>query len=179
MSTLADLGPRMAKHVEQLHHNVRVHCSTAQTHLIKAQTNLTNILQNANIPLKAVLYAILILITSTWLAITFIRRRRSCLTPPNTPNLEKRSPFRAPDRPPGGMSNQSIPSDHHLHLIPPRPSNFFTLTIHSVALLPLRPSNRHPLPLLVPHTYQTPPLPALPPWPKIQHHHGPPQHVLG
>lgn len=106
MSTLAPRIAELAEQAEQLHQVLRRHCSTAQVHFTKAQNSFNTTLQHANIHPKAALYAGLVLVTFIWLVATFTRhlrtRARNQLSPPSTPNLEKRSPFKAPERPPGG-----------------------------------------------------------------------------
>lgn len=112
------LSPRLAEHVDQLDRTVRHHCSNAKVNL----TVLNKSVQDSNIEPKAILYAALLFGVCVWLAVTFTRhirqRRRQALTPPSTPNLEKRSPFKAPDRPPGGTEPPIIHLIHHLESQP-------------------------------------------------------------
>lgn len=95
------LTPRFAEHAEQLNRAVRHHCT-------KAQTKLDQVMQHSDVHPRIILYAGLALVTCVWLAITVTHRirprKRQSITPPSTPNLEKRSPFKAPDRPPGGTT---------------------------------------------------------------------------
>lgn len=118
---MLSLTPRLAKHVGTLHQAVRQHCAELERaihlHCDKAQTNLNTALKHADIHPKAALYAGLLLVTCIWLSVTLTchlrTRARNQVTPPDTPNLEKRSPFKAPDRPPGGTSTTT--SSHHIY----------------------------------------------------------------
>jgi len=108
---------RAQQHHEQLSQAIWQHCHKLQTVYTKAKTNFgTNIRDNDFHP-KAALYAVLVIITTTWLAITLTRRLRDRKgdTPPSTPNLEKRSPFKAPERPFGGITYPCLDTDGHSH----------------------------------------------------------------
>jgi hypothetical protein len=100
------LQQRAQQHYQQLHQAVHHHCHNLQTQYGKVQGNLSTGLRNNDVHPKAALYAVLVVVTTIWLAIATGRRLRARIrkrdTPPSTPNLEKRSPFKAPDRPPGG-----------------------------------------------------------------------------
>jgi hypothetical protein len=101
---MSALAPRIAQEVELLHRKIRHRYSTAHTQFIAAQVHFTTVFQRPDVRPKAALYTVLLLVTLFWLATTltcYFRARR--LTPPNTPNLEKRSPFKAPERPFGGI----------------------------------------------------------------------------
>ena len=99
MSAMSDLVTRFEEHTTRLARDAQHRC-------ISIQTQFKTLLKDANIQPKAALYAALFFATFTWLAITLSRlllARRRRTSRPSTPNLEKRSPFKAPDRPPGGM----------------------------------------------------------------------------
>ncbi|KAG9190157.1 alpha-1,2-mannosyltransferase [Alternaria panax] len=90
--------------VTHLEEQARCFARDAQHYCSTVQTQLTTSLKEANIQPKAALYAVLFFATFTWFAIALSRRlftRRHSTSRPSTPNLEKRSPFKAPDRPPG------------------------------------------------------------------------------
>ncbi|KAH4287008.1 hypothetical protein HBH93_223890 [Parastagonospora nodorum] len=133
---MADLIPRITHRADQLHR-------TAKSYLNQAGTNISTYIRNANFEPKAFIYAALLLVAFTYLATkltkTILSRRSS--PAPSTPTLEKRSPLKAPERPPGCMSNTC--SD------PPKS----TLTYPSMAPLCLPPPPRLPLPKLVRHPH--------------------------
>ncbi|CAN9411110.1 unnamed protein product [Alternaria sp. RS040] len=94
---MSDLVTRLEEHTTRLARDAQHHCTTIQT-------QFNTLLKDANIQPKVALYAALFFATFTWLAITLSRlllTRRRPTSRPSTPNLEKRSPFKAPDRPPG------------------------------------------------------------------------------
>ena len=119
MSAMSDLVTRFEEHTTRLARDAQHRC-------ISIQTQFKTLLKDANIQPKAALYAALFFATFTWLAITLSRlllTRRHPTSQPSTPNLEKRSPFKAPDRPPGGMfipiksmSQYSIATSLRCHL---------------------------------------------------------------
>ncbi|KAF2031917.1 hypothetical protein EK21DRAFT_99437 [Setomelanomma holmii] len=93
-----------------------------------------------NLHPKAALYTGLLFVTCIWLAITVTRhfrtRTRNQITPPSTPNLEKRSPFKALDRPPGVWP----PSSFTRPTAPPYPD----WSIETTKPLPYRPFRHGP-----------------------------------
>ncbi|KAH4205909.1 hypothetical protein HBI95_133100 [Parastagonospora nodorum] len=93
---MADLIPRITHRADQLHR-------TAKSYLNQAGTNISTYIRNANFEPKAFIYAALLLVAFTYLATkltkTILSRRSS--PAPSTPTLEKRSPLKAPERPPG------------------------------------------------------------------------------
>jgi hypothetical protein len=108
--------------------HVRRLARDAQHHYTNAHTKLNNLLQNTTIQPKPTLYSLLFLATFIWLAITttrLLRTRRPTTSRPNTPNLEKRTLGKAPERPFGGTSTYpsfasipsplSLPPNPHLH----------------------------------------------------------------
>lgn len=134
----------MSNVATQIGERVEVVARTARYHWSRVQSKLHTTLQNANIPPKAALYAGLLLVTCVWFVATFtrhVRKARRDSTQPSTPNLEKRSPFKAPDRPPGGkhlaypvipQSFFNIPSCRSLFSVPqlqPRPQHTLSLTL--------------------------------------------------
>lgn len=80
---------------------------TIQHHFIKAQAMINGTLQLAKVQPDVAIYAGLSLATCVWLFIAVtsrLRKRiRQNITPPGTPNGEKRSQFKAPERPLGGI----------------------------------------------------------------------------
>jgi hypothetical protein len=98
------LTVRFARGTELLLQNLRHYCSTAQARFIVAQVYFTTAFQRADIRPKAALYTFILLAILLWLAITLAcHLHQPQLTPLNTPNLEKRSPFQTPERPFGGI----------------------------------------------------------------------------
>jgi flagellar biosynthesis protein FlhB len=98
MSVMSTLVTQVEEHARRLARDVQHHCTNAQTHV-------KNVLRDANINSKAALYSVLLFVAFTYLSITIVRLvriRRQNTARPSTPNLEKRSPFKAPDRPFGG-----------------------------------------------------------------------------
>ncbi|KAH7080650.1 Alg9-like mannosyltransferase family-domain-containing protein [Paraphoma chrysanthemicola] len=142
--TMSTLTPRLAKHVDTLREAARLHCTEFERilrqHCHTAKFHLDPVLKHVNVHPKAALYASLLLFTCTWLLVTVTRRlrtrARSRITPPNTPNLEKRSPFKAPDRPPGVWP----PSTFTRPTAPPYPEWSITAT----KPLPYRPFRHGP-----------------------------------
>jgi hypothetical protein len=104
---MSALLSRSSRHAEQAIEAVHQQCHTALTKLHTAP-------QNGTIRPRHILYIALAGLTSVWLALNFItrlrRRTRQSTMRPSTPNLEKRSPFKAADREPGGMlyAHQSL-----------------------------------------------------------------------
>ena len=116
MSAMSDLVTRLEEHTTRLARDAQHRCTTIQT-------QFNTLLKDANIQPKAALYAALFFATFTWLAITLSRlllSRRRPTSRPSTPNLEKRSPFKAPDRPPGGMFIPINPPPHSSSPTSPR-----------------------------------------------------------
>jgi hypothetical protein len=101
---MSSLAPHIAAHARHLTREARHHCT-------KAQAEFKTILNDAAIQPRAALYAGLLFVTCVWLAIAVtqhMRNRKHNSAHPNTPNLEKRSPFKAPDRPFGGNFDLSF-----------------------------------------------------------------------
>jgi hypothetical protein len=92
--TMSSLTPQLVKRLAHTLHN----------HYTKTLAHLTTIFAHANIQPKAALYASLLFLTCVWLLFTTTRhlRRRRSNSQPSTPNLEKRSPFKVPERAFGG-----------------------------------------------------------------------------
>ena len=110
-----------------------------QQHSTDAQTRLNNVLKQTDIQPKAALYSLLLFALFTYLAITLyalLRARRPTPSRPSTPNLEKRGPFKTPDRPLGVWP----PSDFIRPPATPYPS--FSLT--TTKPLPYRPFRHGP-----------------------------------
>lgn len=97
--------PRVMEHTRHVARIVQHHCG-------KVQEKLDRTLQIANTQPKAVLYSGLLAIVCVWFCVTIARRiryrKRQFITPPSTPNLEKRTLFKAPDRPPGGKCTPPV-----------------------------------------------------------------------
>ena len=89
----------------------------------RALAMLHTALQDKIIRPKHILYVALAGLTSVWLALNFIsrfrNRTRQSTTRPSTPNLEKRSMFKAADREPGGMlyAHLSLLPEHCKYLL--------------------------------------------------------------
>ncbi|KAF1939583.1 hypothetical protein EJ02DRAFT_504697 [Clathrospora elynae] len=98
LTIMSTLGPRFAEHARHLARTARHHC-------INVQAKINTAIQHVDINPKAALYAGLLFMTCVWLAITITNRmrhgKRNSTTRPNTPNLERRTPFKAAERPPG------------------------------------------------------------------------------
>ncbi|KAF1832426.1 hypothetical protein BDW02DRAFT_554848 [Decorospora gaudefroyi] len=111
---------------------------TAQHHCTKAHSKLNTTLKNTGIQPKAALYAFLLFITFIWLIITITRylRAHKQNSRPNTPNLEKRSAFKAPERPLGVWPPSAFTRP------PATPYPNWSLT--STKSLPYRPFRRGP-----------------------------------
>lgn len=99
---MSDLGTRLGEHAGLVARAARHHYSNAKTELYKA-------FDDAKLSPKAILYTGLVFVTCIWLTLSFTRHVRNTRrknqannNEPSTPNLEKRSPFRAPDRTFGG-----------------------------------------------------------------------------
>ena len=102
---MSALTARNQKHTERLVNIVQQQCYTAHARLQTAW-------HDEHTRKKLTLYAGLAVMTSVWLAVTLTRRlrtrKRQLTTPPSTPNLERRSPFQAPERKPGGISSRLL-----------------------------------------------------------------------
>lgn len=87
------------KHAEQLVHTVQHQCHTALASLQRTW-------EDRSARPKLLLYVGLTILASLWLGATLIlrlrTRQRQLEKPPSTPDLEKRSPFKATERKPGG-----------------------------------------------------------------------------
>lgn len=102
---MSSLGTRLGEHAALV-------ARTAQHQYSKAKTELYKTFNVAKLSPKAILYTGLVFVTCIWLTLAFTRHVRNTRrknrannsnnNEPSTPNLEKRSPFRAPDRPFGG-----------------------------------------------------------------------------
>jgi hypothetical protein len=116
---MAILSARFVEQVEQLHQTIQHHCHTAQTQLSKAQAGLNTAVHDLDIHPKVAIYSGLFIVTIFWVASAITHQLRNRLrnrdASPNTPNLEKRSPFRAPDRPPGGTEIAFPPHPYMCH----------------------------------------------------------------
>jgi len=129
----------MAALINDLDGHARRLARDIQQHCTNAQTRLNNILKQTDIQPKAALYSLLLFAAFTYfiVAVTnLIRARRQNNPRPSTPNLEKRSPFKTPDRPPGVWP----PSDFTRPPATPYPS--FSLT--TTKPLPYRPFRHGP-----------------------------------
>lgn len=91
---------QIPEHIDKLLNAVKRQCHMGQAKLYAEW-------QNTNVRPKLILYAGLVITASLWLGAAFLSRRRArkphLTTRPNTPNLEKHSPYKAVDRTPGGI----------------------------------------------------------------------------
>ncbi|KAI4931429.1 hypothetical protein J4E85_004022 [Alternaria conjuncta] len=129
---MAALITDLDEHARRLARDMQQHCTIAQA-------RLNNVLKQTDIQPKAALYSLLLFAAFTYLTIAvtnLIRARRQNNPRPSTPNLEKRSPFKTPDRPPGVWP----PSDFTRPPATPYPS--FSLT--TTKPLPYRPFRHGP-----------------------------------
>ncbi|KAI4678669.1 uncharacterized protein J4E84_008487 [Alternaria hordeiaustralica] len=129
----------MAALINDLDGHARRLARDIQQHCTNAQTRLNNILKQTDIQPKAALYSLLLFAAFTYFTIAvtnLIRARRQNNPRPSTPNLEKRGPFKTPDRPPGVW----LPSDFTRPPATPYPS--FSLT--TTKPLPYRPFRHGP-----------------------------------
>ncbi|KAL6157445.1 hypothetical protein ACJQWK_06819 [Exserohilum turcicum] len=132
---MAGLAARLEQHAGLVTRTAQHQCS-------KAHAALTTALEDAHVSPKAALYAGLALATCLWLLLTWIRHvrrdrtRRNSLTTPSTPNLEKTSPFRAPERPLGVW--------HPVPFTRPPASPYPNWCITSTPPLPYRPFRHGP-----------------------------------
>ncbi|KAI4710377.1 hypothetical protein J4E89_004832 [Alternaria sp. Ai002NY15] len=129
---MAALITDLDEHARRLARDIQQHCTAAQNHL-------TSLLQNTNTQPKAALYSLLLFALFTYLAITLytlLRARHPTPSRPSTPNLEKRGPFKAPDRPPGVW----LPSDFTRPPATPYP-NF---SLSATKPMPYRPFRHGP-----------------------------------
>ncbi|KAI4671459.1 uncharacterized protein J4E88_009124 [Alternaria novae-zelandiae] len=129
---MAALINDLDEHAGRLARDIQQHCTNAQT-------RLNNVLKQTDIQPKAALYSLLLFAAFTYFTIAatnLIRARRQNNPRPSTPNLEKRGPFKTPDRPPGVWP----PSDFTRPPATPYPS--FSLT--TTKPLPYRPFRHGP-----------------------------------
>ncbi|KAI4622354.1 hypothetical protein J4E83_005097 [Alternaria metachromatica] len=129
----------MAALITDLDEHARRLARDIQQHYTYAQTRLNNALKQTDIQPKAALYSFLLFALFTYFTIAvtnLIRARRQNNPRPSTPNLEKRSPFKTADRPPGVWP----PSDFTRPPATPYPS--FSLT--TTKPLPYRPFRHGP-----------------------------------
>lgn len=110
---MASIRPRLAHNIQDVNLWVRSNCHTAYTKLDEAMKNgkvdeklqsLNATLQEASIDPQRLLYGFFALATVCWavsLAVRKLRTRKQAARP-RTPDLEKRSPPKAPPREPGG-----------------------------------------------------------------------------
>lgn len=103
----------MSSLVARLEERTRLAAQSARHYCTKAQGELRTVFRDATLSPKAALYTGLVIVTCIWLVIAFTRhvharRARRNSTRPSTPNLEKRSPLRAPERPFGGKQQESL-----------------------------------------------------------------------
>ena len=97
--------PRVEHSVNEVQHWVRRHCATAQAKLDATLQQANTTMQESDLEPKHLLYSVLALLTLAWTTSVLARRlfaRKTPVSRPNTPDLEKRSPFKAPAREPGG-----------------------------------------------------------------------------
>lgn len=97
------------RHAEQL-------LDTLQHQYQTTQVKLNAAWQDTNTRPKLILLVVFVTTTSLWLAITLLRprtRKRQSTTPPSTPTLSTRSPFKAAERIPGGT--RDFPNQHSIH----------------------------------------------------------------
>ncbi|KAJ4303719.1 hypothetical protein N0V90_002620 [Kalmusia sp. IMI 367209] len=109
---MASIRPRLAHNIQDVNLWVRSNCHTAYTKLDEAMKNgkvdeklqsLNATLQEASIDPQRLLYGFFALATVCWavsLAVRKLRTRKQAVRP-RTPDLEKRSPPKAPPREPG------------------------------------------------------------------------------
>ena len=111
--------------VTRLEEGTRLAAQTARHYCTQAQSELRTLLAEAKRSPKAALYTGLGFGAWGWRVAALIRhvrgrRARQNITQPSTPNLEKRSPFKAPERPFGGkhihMISYLIPFSLHLSM---------------------------------------------------------------
>ncbi|KAI4942334.1 hypothetical protein J4E86_010136 [Alternaria arbusti] len=129
---MAALITDLDEHARRLARDIQQHCTNAQT-------RLNNVLKQTDIQPKAALYSLLLFAAFTYFTIAvtnLIRARRLTSSRPSTPNLEKRSPFKAPDRPPGVW----LPSDFTRPPATPYPS----FDLSTTKPLPYRPFRHGP-----------------------------------
>ncbi|KAF9696465.1 hypothetical protein EKO04_005444 [Ascochyta lentis] len=116
------------KHIDEL-------VDAIKRHFHKGQAELKVAWKTPSVRSKLILYAGFIIIISLWLVVTLLNRlrvrKRLSTTPPSTPHLEKRLPFRVVDRTPGEWS----PSPFRRPTARPYPS----WSIHTTKPLPYRP----------------------------------------
>jgi hypothetical protein len=176
---MATIRPRLEQNLHHANLWVRHNCNTAYAKLYEAMKSkglerklqsLNLALEDANIDPQHLLYGFFAFLAFWWAVSAGVRRLKSRkqVTRPRTPDLEKRSPFKAPAREPGG----TLPNPYPFSL----PDN---LTPRSMDTHGLQASPGFPIPRLVTHQHEAPPLPALPLRPQIQHHSRPAQHALG
>ena len=97
------LASHAAEHARYLARAARQHCTNLQSKLAKTAPRLR--VSRVKVPPKALWYTGLLIITCLWLLVAltrWIRNRRRSTSRPSTPNLEKPTPFKAPERAPGG-----------------------------------------------------------------------------
>jgi hypothetical protein len=108
--SMSHLYPRIEQSVEEIHHWVRRNCATAQTKLDATLRQANTSLNAAGIKPKHLLYGVLAVLTLAWATSVLVRRifaRKGRVSRPSSPDLEKRSPFKAPPREPGGKCHRS------------------------------------------------------------------------
>lgn len=110
---MATIRPRLEQNLQDANLWIRKNCHDAYVKLDEAMKSkkldeklqsLNATLEEANIDPQHLLYGLFAFITICWALSVGVRRLRSKkeATRPNTPDLEKRSPFKAPAREPGG-----------------------------------------------------------------------------
>lgn len=103
---------RIEQSVQEVHRWMRLHCATAQTNLHATFRKANTALQSSEVDPKHLLYGILAILTLVWTTALLARRllsRKRPISGPATPDLEKRSPFKAPAREPGSTFSPSLP----------------------------------------------------------------------
>jgi hypothetical protein len=89
IATVSEICSKASKELEQAHRYIQ--------HVIM-ETGLYNVSQ------KNLMYGLLVIITLVW---AISRARRASNATPRTPDVEKRSPFRALERQPGGTAHMN------------------------------------------------------------------------
>jgi hypothetical protein len=110
MARSSYIQARVAERLGEAQHWARHNCNAS---------NLNATMQKHNIDPQTLLYGTLALLTLAWIVSRITRRilTRKLASRPGTPDVEKRSPFKAPPREPGGKIQI------------PQPLRFFTSSL--------------------------------------------------
>ena len=122
---MSRLHPRVEQSMQEAQRWIRRNCATARTKLDATLQQAHTTVQDSDIDPKHLLYGVLAVLTIAWATSLLARRlsaRNKSVARPRTPDLEKRSAFKAPAREPGGMS------EPHQQL--PNPYRYVRLTLH-------------------------------------------------